>query len=291
MLSVFFLRRPLDIVPVMLQKPTGDSPAIPLLGSTEPPPADIVNESGRAPVFLVCDHASARIPGSLGTLGLDEGDLSRHIAIDIGAASLTEKLAMRFGAPAVLAGYSRLVIDCNREPVDHTSIREISEGTIIPGNRRLSSVDRAARIEAVFHPYHAAIRDCLQSLQRNSLRPAVVAMHTFTPSFHGIDRPWEVGILSGRDRRIADPLIAALEAESLTVGDNQPYSAMAFAGYTIEAHAMSAGLANVMIEVRQDLVADDDGVRQWTDILCRVLEPILSDADLFASNQAGAREA
>lgn len=262
-----------------------------LLGPTDPTPVEVIDGSPESEVMLICDHASAALPESLGTLGLPDSEMGRHIAIDIGAAPLTRNLADHFKATAVLAGYSRLLIDCNREVDDHTSIREISEGTIIPGNRRLSPVDRAARIEAVFHPYHAAIRDCLQSLQRNSLRPAVVAMHTFTPSFHGIDRPWEVGILSGRDRRIADPLIAALEAESLTVGDNQPYSAMAFAGYTIEAHAMSAGLANVMIEVRQDLVADDDGVRQWTDILCRVLEPILSDADLFASNQAGAREA
>lgn len=262
-----------------------------MLGPTDPTPVEVIDGSPESEVMLICDHASAALPESLGTLGLPDSEMGRHIAIDIGAAPLTRNLADHFKATAVLAGYSRLLIDCNREVDDHTSIREISEGTIIPGNRRLSSVDRAARIEAVFHPYHAAIRDCLQSLQRNSLRPAVVAMHTFTPSFHGIDRPWEVGILSGRDRRIADPLIAALEAESLTVGDNQPYSAMAFAGYTIEAHAMSAGLANVMIEVRQDLVADDDGVRQWTDILCRVLEPILSDANLFASNQAGAREA
>lgn len=241
--------------------------------------------------MLICDHASATLPESLGTLGLPESELGRHIGIDIGAAPLTRNLAGHFQATAVLAGYSRLLIDCNREVRDHTSIREISEGTIIPGNRRLSLEDRSARIEAVFHPYHAAIRDCLQSLQRNGRRPAVIAIHTFTPSFHGIARPWEVGILSGRDRRIADPLIAALETESLTVGDNQPYSAMAFAGYTIEAHAMSAGLANVMIEVRQDLVANDTGVRQWTEILCRVLEPILSDARLFAAEQAGARDA
>jgi predicted N-formylglutamate amidohydrolase len=265
--------------------------ATPLLSPADPSPAEVIDGSSESEVMLICDHASAALPQSLGTLGLDDCEMERHIAIDIGAAPLTRTLAEHFKATAVLAGYSRLLIDCNREVDDHTSIREISEGTIIPGNRRLPSVDRAARIEAIFHPYHAAIRDCLQSLQRNGLRPAVVAMHTFTPSFHGIDRPWEVGILSGRDRRIADPLIAALEAESLTVGDNQPYSAMAFAGYTIEAHAMAAGLANVMIEVRQDLVADDDGVRQWTDTLCRVLEPILSDANLFASKQAGAREA
>ncbi len=270
---------------------TKESGGSALLGPSDPPPVVVIEGSPDSEVMLICDHASAVLPESLGTLGLADAEMGRHIAIDIGAAPLTRNLADHFEATAVLAGYSRLLIDCNREVDDHTSIREISEGTIIPGNRRLSPADRAARIEAVFDPYHAAIRDALQSLRRNGLRPAVVAIHTFTPSFHGIARPWEVGILSGRDRRIADPLIAALEAESLTVGDNQPYSALAFAGYTVEAHAMAAGLANVMIEVRQDLVADDAGVRQWTDILCRVLEPILSDTNLYASEQAGARDA
>ena len=262
-----------------------------MLGPADPPPVAVIEGAPESEVMLICDHASATLPESLGTLGLADSEMGRHIAIDIGAAPLTRNLADHFKATAVLAGYSRLLIDCNREVDDHTSIREISEGTIIPGNRRLSAEDRAARIEAVFDPYHAAIRDCLHTLERNGQRPAVVAIHTFTPSFHGIERPWEVGILSGHDRRIADPLIAALEAESLTVGDNQPYSALAFAGYTIEAHAMSAGLANVMIEVRQDLVADNDGVRRWTEILCRVLNPILRDARLFVSEEVGVRDA
>lgn len=265
----------------------GDSPVSPLLGPKEPPPADLVNEGGRAPVFLVCDHASARMPETLGTLGLDEGDLARHIAIDIGAAALTAVLAEKFDAPAVTAGYSRLVIDCNREPADHTSIREISEGMVIPGNRRLPAEARDIRIREVFEPYHIAISAQLDAFAARGVQPVMLSMHSFTPRFRGVDRPWHVGILSGRDRRIADPLIAALSADpGLVVGDNQPYSAMHFAGYTMDAHAVRRGLASIMIEVRQDLVADDAGVAHWAETLYGALAPILDEPSLYCSETA-----
>jgi len=259
-----------------------DTPARSLLGPNEPPPVELANAGARAPVILTCDHASARIPESLGTLGLDEGDLARHIAIDIGAAALTRMLALRFDARAALAAYSRLVIDCNREPEDHTSIREISEGMIIPGNRRLEDTDRDARIREIFDPYHAAVAAQVDALEAGADAPVVVAMHSFTPRFRDVDRPWHVGILSGNDRRIAEPLLAALSADSeLEVGDNEPYSALHFAGYTIEAHAVKRGLPCVMIEVRQDLIADDAGVARWAEILHRALAPILATPSLY----------
>lgn len=284
---MFFLGRALDIVPAMPQKSKGDSPASPLLGPKEPPAADIVNEGGRAPVFLVCDHASARIPEALGTLGLDAGDLARHIAIDIGAASLTAVLARKFDAPAVIAGYSRLVIDCNREPADHTSIREISEGMVIPGNRRLSAEARDVRVKEVLEPYHTAIGARLDAFSARGVLPVLLSVHSFTPRFRGVDRPWHVGILSSGDRRIADPLIAALSADpDLVVGDNEPYSAMHFAGYTMDAHAVRRGLASVMIEVRQDLVADEAGVTRWAEILHGALAPILEEPSLYCSATA-----
>lgn len=247
----------------------------------------IVNEGGRAPVFLVCDHASARIPGTLGTLGLDDGDLTRHIAIDIGAAALTEMLAARFDAPAVMAGYSRLVIDCNREPADHTSIREISEGMVIPGNRRLSPAQRDARIREVFEPYHVAAAAQLDAFEARGVVPVFLSIHSFTPRFRDVERPWHVGVLSNSDRRIADPLIAALSADaSLVVGDNEPYSAMHFAGYSMEAHAVTRGLASVMIEVRQDLVADGTGVERWAGLLHGALAPILAEPSLYRRSTA-----
>lgn len=266
----------------MLQPSAVSPPGPALIGPNEPPPVELINESGGAPMLLVCDHASARLPDSLGTLGLDAGELLRHIAIDIGAAALTRALAAAFDAPAVLAGYSRLLIDCNREPRDHTSIREISEGVVIPGNRRLARAAREARIDGVFRPYHAAVAARIAAVEGRGSVPVLAAIHSFTPRFRGVSRPWHVGILSGRDRRIADPLIAALSADAtLVVGDNQPYSGMHFAGYTMAHHAVLRGLPCVMIEVRQDLVADDAGVARWAGILQRALAPILGDESLY----------
>jgi predicted N-formylglutamate amidohydrolase len=256
--------------------------AMPLIGPGDPPAVETVNEAGRASVLLVCDHASALLPQSLGTLGLDAAELTRHIAIDIGAAALTRRLARSLDAPALLSGYSRLVIDCNREPPDHTSIREISEGLVIPGNRRLAAADRQARVAAVFDPYHAAVAAHIAAVEARGAVPVLLAVHSFTPRFRGVDRPWHVGILSGRDRRVADPMIAALAGDgSLTVGDNQPYSGLHFAGYTMDAHAVKRGLPSVMIEVRQDLVADDAGVAHWAGILERALAPILAQNSLY----------
>ncbi len=256
----------------------------PLLGPGDPPPVEIFNRDGAAPVLFICDHASAALPESLGLLGLRPDDLTRHIAIDIGAAALTRHLARHFGGQAVLAGYSRLVIDCNRVLDDHTSIREISEHTVISGNRNLSAAERERRAKALFEPYHAAVAGCIAGYAARGVTPAIVAIHSFTPVYCGLERPWHVGILSNRDRRLADPLIAALARdESLVVGDNQPYSALAFAGYTIEIHAIAAGLPNVMIEVRQDLVATDAAVARWSDILQEALAPILEDPALYST--------
>lgn len=266
----------------MPEQPTGKLPSRPLLGPKEPPPVTVSNPGGGAPVVIVCDHASARIPEALGTLGLDAGELARHIAIDIGAAALTRILARAFDAPAVLAAYSRLVIDCNREPKDHTSIREISEGVIIPGNRRLAAADRDLRIREIFAPYHAAVAARLAAVEARGAAPLLVAIHSFTPRFRDVVRPWHVGILSNRDRRIADRLIPALAADSsLVVGDNQPYSGLHFAGYTMDTHAAKRGLPSIMIEVRQDMIADDAGVARWAGILQRALEPILADPSVY----------
>ncbi|MEM9683061.1 MAG: N-formylglutamate amidohydrolase [Pseudomonadota bacterium] len=266
----------------MPDTPTGAMPDTPLLGSTEPPPFERFNEGGKAPILLVCDHASARIPSALGTLGLDKAELARHIAIDIGAAALTMLLARAFDAPAVLASYSRLVIDCNREPADHTSIREISEGVIVPGNRRLATEQRRARIEAVFDPYHAAIAESVDAMERGGGVPALVSVHSFTPRFRGFERPWQVGILSNRDRRVADPLLAALSTDpALVVGDNEPYSAMRFAGYTMDTHASQRGLPSAMIEVRQDEIGHEEGVERWAKRLFGALEPVFAQSDLY----------
>ena len=262
----------------MLQRHTGEKTRTSLLGPDDPAPFSVVGEDNGKPILLVCDHAGAAIPAALGTLGLGPEDLHDHIAVDIGAASLTRGLAQRLDACALLPTYSRLVIDCNRELEDYTLIREVSDGRVVPGNRSLDPAAVAARVSAIFHPYHAEIRRRLAAMRQAGAEPALVSIHTFTRVFRGIERPWHVGILSGTDRRLADPLIAGLSAdEGLEVGDNKPYSGLAFAGYTIETHAVAAGLPNVMIEVRQDLVDSADGVAHWVEKLHRVLRPVLED--------------
>lgn len=249
----------------------------PLLATDEPPAVSILRPQGRAPLLLVCDHASRRVPRALAGLGLPEAELSRHIGWDIGAAAVTERLAARLDAPAVLTGYSRLVVDCNRRPDDPTSMPDISDGTAVPANRDLTDAGRRQRLEALFHPYHDRIAALLDGFQRRGVVPAVVSVHSFTPVMRGFQRPWHIGILWNRDPRIAVPLLAALEAEGdLVVGDNEPYSARTGCGHTINTHCEPAGIPSVMLEIRQDLIAEAAGAEAWAARLERLLRPILA---------------
>ena len=234
-----------------------------LLGKDDPPPVEVVNPDGAAPFVFLCDHASNRVPRALDNLGLPPAELDRHIAWDIGAAAITRRLAAHFDAPAVLAGYSRLVIDCNRRLEDEQSILGSSDGTAVPGNRDLAERDAAARVEACFRPYHRACAAALDRVEARGGVPPVVMMHSFTPAMNGTRRPWHAGVLwDGEDGRMALPLLRALRARNgLHVGDNEPYSGTSHHGYTMPAHAARHGRANVQIEVRQDLVADEPGHR------------------------------
>jgi predicted N-formylglutamate amidohydrolase len=255
-----------------------------LIGPDDPPPCSVVNEGGAASVVVCCDHASAAVPRSLGTLGLDASELDRHIAYDIGAAQVAVRLAARLDAPAVLAGYSRLVIDCNRTLDDHTSVRIISDGTVVPGNRHLAPEEIEARAEVFFRPYHRAIAEQVGRRRANGLVPVVLSVHSYTGEMNGIARPWQLGVLSGDDRRIADPLLAALAADpALCVGDNKPYSGRDLYGYTIETHALPAGLPNVLLEFRQDQVDSETKAHAWADRVADTLQPILRDPFLVGS--------
>ena len=233
-------------------------------------------------VILTCDHASNRVPRALGRLGLDAATLARHIGWDIGAAAVTRRLATRLGASAVLAAYSRLVIDCNRDPDDASSIPAVSDGVAIPGNRDLSDAARRARRAAIFDPYHAAIQGLIVAALARGTVPALVSIHSFTPELGGTARPWHVGILWDGDGRLPQPLLAALRGDAaLTVGDNQPYSARQPAGYTVRHHAFERGLPHVAIEIRQDEIADDAGATRWAERLAAALTPILADNSLY----------
>jgi predicted N-formylglutamate amidohydrolase len=243
-----------------------------LLEHNDPPPYCVVNPGGQANVVLVCDHGGNAVPGVLDNLGLPPDQLGRHIAWDIGAAAVTRALAARLDALALLAAYSRLTIDLNRPVEDLTSIREISDGVVIPGNRGLSQAEIDARIAEIFDPYHDAVAAAVAARPR----PAIISLHSFTPAMKGATRPWHIGVLYNADARIATPLMAALSGDpELCIGDNKPYSGFDLFGQTIETHALPAGLLNVLLEFRQDLIDTDDGAEHWATIIAEALAPVL----------------
>ena len=254
-----------------------------IIGSADPPAVEVVNADGRAGAVLLCDHASWAVPAALDGLGLDESLLKRHIGWDIGAGDVTRHLAAKLDAPAVLAGYSRLVIDCNRPLGAPTSILRASDGIAIPGNRDVGEAEARARVEACFRPYHDAIADTIARLGARDRRPpAVISVHSFSPVLDGAERIWQVGVLWHRDGRIAEPLMAALAADpDIEVGDNEPYSGRLPIPYTIPVHADEAGLPHVTIEVRQDLVDTHKGAEAWAGRLATALEAVLADDGLY----------
>jgi predicted N-formylglutamate amidohydrolase len=258
------------------------SPATPLFDHDDPPPFTILHPERRAPLLIVCDHASRVTPRALGRLGLEDAVLMRHIAWDIGAAEVTRQLAALLDAPAVLSGYSRLVIDCNRGLGDPSSIPEESDGVAVPGNVGLTPSARVARVDGIFRPYHAAIEAQLAVFAERGIVPVVFSVHSFTPVMNGFARPWHVGVLWDKDPRVPVPLIAELAASDprRIVGDNEPYSAREPAGYTIRTHAEPAGLPHAAVEIRQDLIDTNVGATQWAEILAAALAPILARPDL-----------
>jgi predicted N-formylglutamate amidohydrolase len=243
-----------------------------LLTPDEPPAARVLRADGRSEFFLTADHAGRGIPRALGRLGLTESELERHIAWDIGIAGVTERLSDALEATAVLQTYSRLVIDCNRDPGVPSSIPEISEATEVPGNVGLSDVQRTARRQAIFEPYHARIRALLDARQSAERRTVFVAMHSFTPVFKGESRAMQIGVLYNRDVRLAEIMLDLLRAEGdLTVGDNAPYAVSDVTDYGVPVHAERRGLPHVEIEIRQDLIADEAGQTAWAARFARLL--------------------
>jgi predicted N-formylglutamate amidohydrolase len=254
----------------------------PLLAADEPAPvtvdsvtvdnAAVDNAAAPSPFLLVADHAGNIIPRALGRLGVAETELTRHIAWDIGIAGVAARVADALGAMLIRQNYSRLVIDCNRPPDVPTSVPEMSERTAIPGNVGLSATDRTARIESIFRPYHKQIEAELDRRREAGTATALIALHSFTPVFKDVARPWHVALLHNRDPRLAHRLIALLKQESgLVVGDNEPYVVSDTTDYTIPVHGERRGLPHALIEIRQDLIADADGQRHWAALVARLL--------------------
>ena len=222
-------------------------------------------------LLFLCDHASNALPD--GALGLDPMLLSTHIAHDIGAAAVTRALATAYGAPAFLGVWSRLLIDLNRGADDPTLVMKLSDGSIIPGNRQADGRELARRIAAFHAPYHAAIAETLNGMGADAV---VISMHSFTPAWKGRPRPWEVGVLYDRDRRLADPLMARLEEAGFVVGDNEPYSG-ALEGDTLYRHGTLRGLPHALIEIRQDLIGHDAAAGAFAGRLKPILDAVLAD--------------
>jgi predicted N-formylglutamate amidohydrolase len=247
-----------------------------LLAPDEPAPARVLRESGTSDFVLTADHAGKTIPRHLGTLGVSAADLERHIAWDIGIAGVTENLSRALDATAVLQTYSRLVIDCNRDPSWASAMPAISEFTEIPGNANLTEADRFARTSEIFFPYHHRIAALLDARAASSRRTVLVAMHSFTPVFKGEPRMIEVGVLYFRRTRLADAMLELLRNEGdLTVGENAPYALTEDSDYSIPFHGERRGLEHVEIEIRQDLIASPAGQAAWADRFARLLTAAL----------------
>ncbi|HXL70915.1 MAG TPA: N-formylglutamate amidohydrolase [Rhizomicrobium sp.] len=230
----------------------------------------------QSPLLFLCDHASNAVPPPYGDLGLSKTLFQTHIAYDIGAADVATSLAKAYGAAALLGGVSRLLIDLNRGPGDPTLVMKLSDGSIIPGNRGADDAEVAKRLQQFHAPYHAAIRE---QMGRIGKKVILISIHSFTPSWKSVARPWEVGVLYGRDARLAVPLMRQLAMAGFTVGDNEPYTG-ALEGDTLDTHGTKTGHANVLIEIRQDFLGEGDKVKAMAARLKPLLDASLKEMSL-----------
>lgn len=233
------------------------------------------NPDGESPFLLVCDHASNFIPAEYGMLGLDPSQLTRHIAWDPGALPVAQHLAHMLDATLIQSCVSRLVIDCNR-PLDAGNLFwTVSEGTIIPGNQDLDEIQRLGRIKAAYTPFHETIDSVVRQRLAGGRETWIVSIHSFTPTYHGVSRPWHIGIIHDDDERLAAPMIAALQRiGGLTVGINEPYSPADKVYFTLERHARSRDLPCAMIEIRNDEIGNEAGQRMWAQRLAGILKDL-----------------
>jgi predicted N-formylglutamate amidohydrolase len=253
-----------------------------LLAPDEPDPVAVQNPNAASAILFLSDHAGRRIPRRLGTLGLGTADRERHIAWDIGIQGVTTPLADKLGATYIYQRYSRLVIDCNRRPGSAQSVMPISDGTEIPGNANLSAGEVRARENEILRPYQETIERELER-RKAAARPIVIfSMHSCTPVFGGVARPWQIGVIAHTDWRIGDPLIELLSAGTdFCVGRNKPYEVSMEMDYTIPVHAEGRGLPYVEIEIRQDLIADAAGQQEWAKLLGDLLPRVVAKSGVL----------
>jgi len=244
----------------------------PLLQADEPHPVMLPRPDGASDFVIVVDHAGRRIPRSLGDLGVPARELERHIAWDIGAWAVAQTLAETLDAALIGQAYSRLVIDCNRDPAVESAVVTLSETTPIPGNVGLSSGTLARRRAEIFDPYHDQIRALLDDRKAKGRRTVLIALHSMTNIYKGESRPMQCAVLYNRDARFAQILLNVLREEpGLVVGDNAPYNVSDVSDYTIPRHGEGRAIAHVEIEMRQDLIIDEAGQTDWAKRLATAL--------------------
>ncbi|TRC76960.1 N-formylglutamate amidohydrolase [Mesorhizobium sp. WSM4307] len=253
-------------------------------------PFDVVEGDRKRGIVLLADHARRDLPDEYGSLGLPAAEFDRHIAYDIGVEAVTRELAGLLDVPAVIANFSRLLIDPNRGEDDPTLIRQLYDGTVVPGNYPIAPQERERRLDRFYRPYHDAVGAVIASVAQASGRaPFIFSVHSFTPVMQGRQRPWHVGILWDRDDRVARPLIDMLaQDKNLIVGDNEPYDG-ALRGDTMFRHAIVNGYAHALIEIRQDLIADQKGALAWAERLAPIVDAIDRRPDIHAVKIFGSR--
>jgi predicted N-formylglutamate amidohydrolase len=241
-------------------------------------------------LVLLADHARREIPEEYGSLGLPQSEFERHIAYDIGVEAVTRKLAATLGVPAVIARFSRLIIDPNRGEEDPTLIRQLYDGTVVPGNYPMTEEERERRLDRFYRPYHDAVGAMIRSVADASGQPPfILSVHSFTPAMQGYVRPWHVGVLWDLDDRAARPLLEMLGKDPmLLVGDNEPYDG-ALRGDTMFRHAIVNGFAHALIEIRQDLIAEEGGAAEWAHRLAPIIDAINRRPDIHQVRKFGSR--
>lgn len=251
---------------------------LPLLQSGEPPCFTLENVDGQSPFLILCDHAGQYIPQQLKMLGLPQHEIDRHIGWDIGALAVSQKLSRLLDATLIHQTYSRLVIDCNRRPGIESSIPQISEQTVIPGNQGISEQQRQARCDEIFTPYHDAIRQVIDQRKSRGQPTCIIAMHSFTPVFFGEQRPWHIGVLYNRLPEYALSVLNQLQQRNQwVIGDNEPYRVSDDTDFAVPEHAEKNHFPYVEIEIRQDLISDQSGQMAWAKEFASLLPAALND--------------
>ncbi len=252
-------------------------------------PVETINGDLAGGLLLLCEHASNRLPEEYGSLGLPTEQLERHIGYDIGARALTVALAEKLKAPARLTTYSRLLIDPNRGEDDPTLIMRLSDGAVVPGNARIGKDEWNARIERFHRPYHQLVDATLDEMSAKGPAPLIISIHSYTPVWRGVPRPWHAGLLWDTDFRATGPILDALRADSsLVIGDNEPYDG-ALKNDSMYRHGTARGIAHALIEVRQDLIGHESGVKEWAERLFPILDGLREMSELRQIRHFGSR--